>query len=360
VFTPGNQSRPWLWWAALPYRWIARLRALVYEQEWRRPQRLPVPVISVGNLTVGGTGKTPLVIQFTQWLLAEGKRVGVLSRGYRRTSTEPLLIVSDGRSLLAGPDQAGDEPYLIARRCPQAVVAVGADRHRLGRWVLEQYSLDCIVLDDGYQHLGLHRDANLLLLDATDSEGLDDVVPVGRLREPLTAARRATGIVITRADHPQQIENVLARCKKVLEAMPPVSLVRFQPSGLVGVRTGAMQPIEAVRGKRALLVSGVGHTGSFRRTVDLLGVSVLEEVAYPDHYRYEQRDVDEFRSKAAALKAEYVLTTEKDAGKLVPYLSSAETDWWAVRVEPEWLQGQAAIHRVLAQLVSAGPGRGHA
>ncbi len=172
-------------WAAIPYGVVARLRALLYDRGWFAQRKLPVSVLSVGNLTLGGTGKTPVVIVLVDWLLAQGKRVAILSRGYRRTSTDPYLLVSDGERLLVSPQEAGDEPFLMAQRCPKAIVAVGADRYELGDWVLNRFPVDCLVLDDGFQHLGLYRDVNLLLVDATDAEGLAALVPSGRLREPL-------------------------------------------------------------------------------------------------------------------------------------------------------------------------------
>lgn len=119
----------------------------------------------------GRDRKTPVVILLVEWLLAQGKRVAILSRGYRRTSRDEYLLVSNGERLLVGPDEAGDEPFLMAQRCPKAIVAVGADRYELGYWVLDRFPIDCLVLDDGFQHLGLYRDVNLLLVDATDVEG---------------------------------------------------------------------------------------------------------------------------------------------------------------------------------------------
>ena len=168
MLNPGTKVRWWLLWAAIPYGVVARLRALLYYWGWFAQRKLPVPVLSVGNLTLGGTGKTPVVILLTDWLLAQGKRVAILSRGYRRTSADPYLLVSNGVRLLVGPNEAGDEPFLMAQRCPKAIVAVGADRYELGYWVMDRFPIDCLVLDDGFQHLGLFRDVNLLLVDATD------------------------------------------------------------------------------------------------------------------------------------------------------------------------------------------------
>jgi tetraacyldisaccharide 4'-kinase len=140
VFAPGSQVRWWLLWAGVLYGMAGQVRAWLYRQGWLAQRRLPVPVVSIGNLTVGGTGKTPMVISLAEWLLTEGKRVAILSRGYGRAGRESMLLVSDGARVLAGPQEAGDEPHLIAQRCPQAVVAVGSDRYELGRWVLEPVS----------------------------------------------------------------------------------------------------------------------------------------------------------------------------------------------------------------------------
>ncbi|MDP9132275.1 MAG: tetraacyldisaccharide 4'-kinase, partial [Nitrospirota bacterium] len=165
------RSRTLLRWLGIPYELAARFRRWGYERGWFRTQRLPRPVISVGNLTMGGTGKTPMVMHLVERLTVQGKRVAVLSRGYRRRSRSRQLLVSDGLRVLAGPEEAGDEPYLIARRCPHAVVAVGADRYALGQWVLSRLPVDCFLLDDGFQHVQLHRDVDLLLIDATDLAG---------------------------------------------------------------------------------------------------------------------------------------------------------------------------------------------
>ncbi len=148
----------WLRWAGYPYELAAKLRLSCYGRGWCQTRWLPRPVISVGNLTVGGTGKTPVVMYIVERLAAQGKRVAVLSRGYRRRSTVPQLLVSDGQRVLVGPEEAGDEPHLIARRCPQAVVAVGADRFALGQWVLSQLPVDWFVAVRQFVGWGCRRD----------------------------------------------------------------------------------------------------------------------------------------------------------------------------------------------------------
>ncbi len=348
-FIPGSQARWWLLWAAIPYGMVAGFRARLYRWGWLSQRKLPVPVISIGNLTLGGTGKTPMVIKLAEWLLADGKRVAILSRGYRRTSRDPRLLVSDGERLLAGPGDAGDEPYLIARRCPKAVVAVGADRYELGRWVVSRWSPDCILLDDGFQHLGLHRDVDVLLVDATDAGGLDAVVPAGRLREPLSAAARATVIVVTRADAAEPVARVVQRLRDAVGPLPdPVQAV-FRPEGLVSLISGESQSASWCRGKTALLCSGIGHAASFRATAEGLGLRPVDEIRYADHHGYSMADIDRVRTRACDLKAELVVTTEKDGGKVAPLLSPADGSWWAVRLGTEITSGEDRLRQLVVR-----------
>lgn len=351
VLNPGTKVRWWLMWAAIPYGVLARLRALLYYWSWLAQRRLPVPVLSVGNLTLGGTGKTPVVILLVDWLLAQGKRVGILSRGYRRTSTDPYLLVSNGERLLVGPNEAGDEPFLMAEHCPRAIVAVGANRFKLGQWVLERFPIDCLVLDDGFQHLGLYRDVDLLLVDATDADGLAAVVPAGRLREPLQAAARATAIVVTRADVPAHVTQVCHRLQSVLGPMPDPIEVVFRPECLVSIVTGASQLPSLFEGKRALLCSGVGHAGSFRSLVERMGITILDEVAYADHHPYTGQDVERLRAKVTEIQAEVVVTTEKDACKLVHLLQPTDA-WWAVRLTTDVISGEHWLKQLVLSQVN--------
>lgn len=350
MLNPGTKVRWWLLWAAIPYGAVARLRALLYYWGWFAQRRLPVPVVSVGNLTLGGTGKTPVVIQLVEWLLAQGTRVAILSRGYRRTSTDPYLLVSNGEQLLVGPNEAGDEPFLMAQRCPRAIVAVGADRYELGRWVLDRFPVDCLILDDGFQHLGMYRDVNLLLVDATDAAGLAALVPAGRLREPLQAVGRATAIVITRADVPARVTEVCRRLQDVIDPMPDPIQVVFRPERLWSVVSGASQPLSWSKGKTALLCSAVGHAGSFRALVESIGITVLDEVVFIDHYAYTRQDVERLRTRATELQAELVVTTEKDACKLAALLQPTDP-WWAVRLATDVTVGEDRLRQlVLGQL----------
>ncbi|MEW6544040.1 MAG: tetraacyldisaccharide 4'-kinase [Nitrospirota bacterium] len=332
---------------AVPYGLAVRARALLYRVGWLPSRRLPRPVVSVGNLTVGGTGKTPIVIWIAQRLTAQGMAVAVLSRGYRRRTRGSFLLVSDGDTVLAGPADAGDEPYLIAQRCPGAVVAVGADRYRLGRWLLERSprTIDCFVLDDGFQHLALCRDVDLLLVDATDADGLAGLLPAGRLREPLTAARRATAVLITRAESRAACETMARTIEAAGVSGQPI-FVRFRPDGIVPVGGGSAQEAEVVAGRKALAFSGIANPRSFHETLAGLGVTLVDSLVFPDHHWYRAAELEEIRQRAARGGAELVLTTEKDAGKVAPLLKPDDR-FLAVRLGAEILRGQDRLERLL-------------
>ena len=339
---PGAPVRTWLGWAAFLYGIAVRLRMWAYDHGWCSQARLPCRVISVGNVTVGGTGKTPMVILLTEWLQAQGQRVAILSRGYKRESTASRLLVSDGRSLLAGPAEAGDEPYLIACRCPKAIVAVGADRASLGRWVLEQEPVDCVILDDGFQHRALYRDCDVVLVDAMDATGLDALLPAGRLREPLHGVRRAATVVITRADSERDVLAVRSRLQRILPSEAPVVEVRFKADEMVSVTAGDRHQVDWAVGKKAWLVSGIGNSEAFRRLAMDLGIQVLGETVYIDHHAYGMEDLARIRGQVTRVGAEIVLTTEKDAGKLAPLLT-ADGTWWALRLRADVTKGEATL-----------------
>jgi tetraacyldisaccharide 4'-kinase len=349
---PGQPVRRWLLPIGGLYSVAVQLRLWSHRQGWLASSRLPCRVLSVGNLTVGGTGKTPVVILLAHWLHDQGQRVAVLSRGYKRSGRAQHLMVSEGHRLLTDANEAGDEPYLIARRCPHAVVAVGADRAALGRWVLEQCPIDCIILDDGFQHLSLVRDVDLVLLDATDAAGLEAMLPAGRLREPLSGLTRADGLVITRADSKPDVEAVLTRISSIRGPnSEPVEIV-FRPEALVSVVGNDSVSLNDCRGKKAWLVSGIGNSGSFNRSAVQIGITVVGETVFRDHHRYGQEDVVRVNAQAQAAGADLVLTTEKDAGKLAPMAAAAP--WWALRIRAEVLKGEQALRRLVCSPTIAG------
>src|SRR6185295_958328 len=330
---------------AVLYGCAVGLRTVLYETGWLSCRQLPCRVESVGNLTAGGTGKTPVVIALVQWLTSMGKRVGVLSRGYHRTSRDEHVLVSDGVQVLTGPSEAGDEPHLIARRCPGVVVAVGADRYRLGRWVLERFPLDYLVLDDGFQHRALKRDVDLVLMDASDAMGVNALLPAGRLREPVTAAARADAVLVTRVDSGMGTDAVLTALQGVRLKYRPF-LVQFTADCLVHVSKEATVTSDFVRGRRAVAVCGIGNPGSFRCLLEHLGVRVEDELQFPDHHAYTPEDVRLIRARAARAGADLVLTTEKDASKLAGHVTHDEA-FWAVRLRTDMLERREELEQLI-------------
>ncbi len=347
-------ARPVLRLLAALYGIPIRARNWLYDHNLLHRKTLPRPVISIGNVTVGGTGKTPVVILVANRLASQGLRVAVLSRGYRRQSAREPLLVSDGRSMLATPADSGDEPRLIAERCPGVIVAVGGDRYRAGRWVLDQFPVDCFVLDDGFQHRRLHRSVDLVLLDATDLAGMAGLLPAGRLREPLTGLARASGIMVTRVEGAPHWRNTLGPLLTRYAPRQAVMQVRFTAEAVVDVATGALQEIGVLNGKSGLLFSAVANPNSFRLLASQCGLRILEERVYTDHYSYTERDVNEVLALAKSRCADVILTTEKDATKVAPYLS-ADVRVLALRLGTDVVEGEERLEVLLQPVTGTKP-----
>ena len=260
-----------------------------------------------------------------------------------------MLLVSDGRTIIADPAEAGDEPYLIAQRCPEAVVAVGANRYRLGRWVLERFPVDYFVLDDGFQHLALHRDVDLLLVDASDPTGLEALLPAGRLREPLSAAARATALVLTRCDPTVGVPGALASLPALTaNGIRPIR-IQFRAEAFIDVVTGAVQGLESASGRAAVAFSGIGNVESFRRLLTEQGLKLVGEVVFADHHQYTQRDLKAIQDRARRDGAELVVTTEKDAVKIGQLVRSQDDGprILALRLGTQILDGRDQLERLL-------------
>ncbi len=340
----------WKLLIAVPYQCLIRSRTWLYEHGWIPRHRLPRPVVSVGNLTVGGTGKTPVAMWVANVLVARGKKVAILSRGYRRTRRQRFVLVSDGHSIFAGPREAGDEPYLMACRCPGVVVAVGADRYQLGRWVLRKMAVDCFVLDDGFQHMSLERDVNLLLIDSSDLNGLRALFPAGRLREPPGAAKRASEIILTRVDDASTVPRVVDELEAAMGFRCNPIPTRFTAHALRGLSdTAACQPLSTIRGKRALLFSGVGNPKQFRRMADTLGVQVVDECVFRDHVAYAPSTLKEIARRVERSQPDVALTTEKDLVKVQSRWSIA-VPVFAVSLAVEFVDGRNRLEASLSGL----------
>ena len=260
--------------------------------------QLPAKVISVGNLTMGGTGKTPFVL-----MLARRFDAGILTRGYRRRSNVELILEPGAA---APVDWTGDEPQILLRE-GVAPVGVGADRVSAGRRLIERFGSKRIILDDGFQHARLARQVDLVLVDALDPFGNGHVFPLGRLREPISALRRATLIVITRSEGPQPgLEAVL----REHNPSAPIFTSRVVPLHWVRATTGERLELTVILATPTAAFCGLGNPASFWRTLAQLGIKPALSREFPDHHRYTARDMQPFAGYGQ------VLTTEKDAVNL--------------------------------------------
>jgi tetraacyldisaccharide 4'-kinase len=327
------------------YGWIVSRRRRARRRT--PPQRLPVPVLSVGNITTGGTGKTEAVVLLCRLLLARGLRPAVLSRGYRRRSREAHLIVSRG----AGPEvtvqAAGDEPYLLARRLPRAAVLVGADRMATGRRAVLELKCNVLVLDDGFQRRNfIHHDFDLVLVDAAEPFGRDYLLPAGNLREPVSALAEADLLLLTRADQ-FAVAPVLDRLQRTAPKVP-VLTSRHRPVSATPIAGGPEQALEILKGKRLLAVSGIARPEAFRATLADLGLEVAGHIRFPDHYWYSDADRRRLRQRAAALGAD-VITTSKDAVRM-GWSAEDPVRAWSLDVELEILSGAPALELKLESI----------
>jgi tetraacyldisaccharide 4'-kinase len=325
---------------------IARIRRIAYQRNWLRQQHLPKPVVSVGNLTVGGTGKTPFVIWLAHQLHAKGKRVAILSRGYGRQRACQNLMVSNGQGQIKEWRAAGDEPWMIAQNCPWAIVAVGPDRHRLGKWVLEKSFCDFFILDDGYQHLSLYRDLDVLLFDSMDIKGISGVLPSGRLREPLAGIKGAGAFVFTRANSLSSIQPVQRRIEESLgQPISPI-ILKSVPKQVKHLVTGQVRPLGFLLETPLLVVSGIGNPRSFREVLTSCGSEVCEEIQFPDHCAYGQNEVDMIRKKMDEFNNKILVTTEKDAVKLREWFTK-DDPFWVITTKFEFLVGEDHLLHLL-------------
>jgi len=304
---------PLLTTLSYPYDWGHQFRLQVYRRRWAAVRRLPCRVISVGNLTLGGTGKTPIVELVARLLRREGVRVCVLSRGYGGRSQSAITVVSDGKRCLVPPEVAGDEPVLLAEHLVGLPVVVGKDRYAAGMLAIERFGVDVIVLDDGFQHVKLARDLNILLLDAVRPFGNGCVFPRGDLRERPTGIARANAIVLTHWDAEAAMSFTAL---KLLQPALPLFCSQHEPVDLRALADGHILPLASLKGQRILAFCGIGTPDHFRQTLQRLEAEIVAFAAFPDHHPYTRLELDQLVLRANQHGTEILVTTEKDGVRL--------------------------------------------
>lgn len=296
---------------SLPYGGIVAARNRLYGGGVLKQQKLPRPVISVGNLTVGGTGKTPTVIFIARLLKNHGYRPAVLSRGYGGSASAPVNVVSDGNRTMMEWREAGDEPILIARAIPGIPVLTGTRRLLTGRAAVETFGADILILDDGFQHRSLFRDIDIVLLDAARPFGNGFLLPRGPLREHPDSLSRADIILRTGG---AENEEPLRRNSSL-----PSFRAIHKPQGLAAGGTKRIETAAALSGQKVFAFAGIGSPEAFRRSLTELGAAVVGFRVFPDHHPYDLSDIENLRRLTAKSGATLIVTTEKDGVRLVDF-----------------------------------------
>jgi tetraacyldisaccharide 4'-kinase len=292
------------------YRGLLGARQWLYDHDVLRSRRLPCPVVSIGNLTVGGTGKTPAVELAAQTLSGLGHQVAIVSRGYRRQSSG-IQVVADTASVRLDPSDAGDEPFLLARRLPGVAVVVGANRYDAARLAVERFGVTAIVLDDGFQHRTLAKDVEIVMVRARSPWGNGQLLPHGPLREPLSALARATLVVAAGAERSEDLEPASRALARYAPDVPVVAARYVPVECWEASRLRPRQP-EDLAGRRLVAFAGLASPEGFPRTLEKLSVDVAHFETFVDHYWYTAADLAALDARAAALGAEGMVTTEKD------------------------------------------------
>jgi tetraacyldisaccharide 4'-kinase len=327
------------------HRWLINVRIF-------RDKTLGVQVIAVGNLTVGGTGKTPVVEKFARVLQNEGRKVAILSRGYRskpaplhqrllnkilfREDRTPPRVVSDGRSLLLDSEMAGDEPYMLASNLRDVIVLVDKDRVKSGRYAIEKYGCDTLLLDDGFQYWRLRgRRHDVVLIDRQQPFGNEHLFPRGTLREPHSHLARAHTIFITKSDgKTQELRERIGR----LNATAAIIECVHQPLYFEDVFTGERKGLELLAGKKVASLSGIAQPHSFEESLTRLGGELVYSKRFADHHRFTQQEILNAINRSKKRQADIIVTTQKDAVRF-PKIDRRDLPFYFMRVEIKIVSG---------------------
>ena len=320
------------------------LRYTAYGLGILKKKKLPGLVVSVGNITVGGTGKTPAVALFSNWALSQNIKVCIISRGYGGRYKSPVLEVSDGRQVLADSRLAGDEPVLLAEKVPGCPVVLSKKRYLAGMYARRKFGSELFIIDDGFQHMQLERDLNLVLMDAASPFGNGHLLPRGPLRESLAQLKRADAFILTRYK-----EKGGDRTRAFLkERHPdiPVFCADHVPHKLVFPRPDRIESPKTLNEKRVVAFAGIGNPQLFRETLLSLGAHVVAFRGYKDHYAYERHDLDRLVRLKRETGAQFIVTTEKDwmrIGRFRPERSEIAY----LCIQFSFLPGQEGVFRMI-------------
>lgn len=336
---------------------IASLRRFFYRIGVLRRFPLGVQVVSIGNVTAGGTGKTPVTEIFARTLASQGRKVAILSRGYRRKEApfwvraftqvvSPPLVVSDGRRVLLDPATGGDEPYMLASNLPGVAVIVDRDRVKAGRWAVKRLGCDTIILDDGFQYQRLKHSIDVLLVDATNPFGNGRLLPRGILREPARRLKEADIIFMTKCRG--DVSLVRAEIRRHNSKAEIVECVHA-PKSLKDVWSREEFPLEWLQGKTLCTLSGIASPKGFENSLRTLGSKVVWCERYADHHRYDSSEILYALNRTADIGADALVTTEKDAVRF-PRFESSPVRCLYLRIAIEILSGAESFDSIIKRI----------
>lgn len=306
------------------YSQLVNLKLFFYKKGMADIYTLPCHVISLGNITVGGTGKTPTALCLAAMIRDMGYRVVVLNRGYRAKWKGKIGVVSDGRKTYMTAAEAGDEAFLLAKNLPGVPVLIGADRAQTGRYAVHKLKAEVVILDDGYQHWRLARDMDILLVDAINIFGNNYMLPRGTLREPLSHIDRADVCLLTKVDQaPKQNCDTIKETISLYNDHAIIVESIHKPRCFIEIAdwykgSGEGIPVEKMRGKKVTAVSGIGNPASFEQTIHDIGAVVVNSIRFPDHHDYSMLEMQNVMEKSAEDGIEAIIITDKDAVKIPP------------------------------------------
>lgn len=305
------------------YEFGVRCKLAMYNCGLSHAEKLPCTVISIGNITVGGTGKTPTAQKVAEHIRDLGYKVVILNRGYRSHWDKEIGVVSDGNKIFMTAYESGDEAYLMAKTLPGISVIIGKNRAVTGRYAVEKLNAEVIIMDDGYQHWHLQRDLDVVLVDTLNAFGNGCVLPRGTLREPLENLKRANLFLLTKTDQSSKLSNLQVRnTLKQYNTDTPVVESIHHPKNFVEIADwykGIAQnfkELEELKGKDVMVFSAIGNPSSFEQTLSSIGINILESVRYPDHHDYGMLEMQYINERASSLKAVAMVATAKDAVKI--------------------------------------------
>ncbi|MCF7790489.1 MAG: tetraacyldisaccharide 4'-kinase [Victivallales bacterium] len=347
------------------YRHVVQMRHWLYDKGVYRRSPLGCLVVSIGNLTCGGTGKTPVVEIFSRNLAKKGRNVAILSRGYKskdrpfwqkilmqnksKKNEIPPRVVSDGENLLLNSSMAGDEPYMLASNLKNVSVIVDKDRVKSGKFAISEFGVDTLILDDGFQYLPLKSHINIVLVDSTEPFHNHHVLPRGLLREPIKNIKKADYVFLTKSNGGNQIRHL----KKFLRhhnRKAEIIECCHKPRYLQNVfNKENIKPLSFLKEKRVAAISAIANPRSFESFITDLGANLVHTKSYADHHSYSQQEIIDFLNKSKKAGAAIVLTTEKDAVRF-PRLARIDIPVYFLRVEIDIISGHENFEQCISRI----------